>query len=134
MRRRKVKWLCARLKQLSAMKLTRQALLTDLGDARAKAPADWRIVDLEIAPHGTASSIRTAASCARPRSGKFPAQQPVRPPAGSAVAVLEGSLSTSWMLKRLSEGERLHKKLRTLATSTKPTPRAAKSGGNRALP
>ena len=40
MRRRQLKWLWARLKQLQAMKLTREALLMKLGAARAK--ARWR--------------------------------------------------------------------------------------------
>src|SRR5271166_1289983 len=42
MRRRKLKWLWARLKELSAMSLTREELLMKLGAARAKAPAAWR--------------------------------------------------------------------------------------------
>ena len=37
MRRRKLKWLWARLKQISAMKLDRKELLMKLGDARGKA-------------------------------------------------------------------------------------------------
>src|SRR5271165_6471827 len=50
MRRRKLKWLWARLKELSAMSLTREELLMKLGAARAKAPAAWRIVDVEVDP------------------------------------------------------------------------------------
>jgi hypothetical protein len=42
MRRRQLKWLWARLKQLSAMRLTREALLMKLGAARQKAIAAWR--------------------------------------------------------------------------------------------
>jgi hypothetical protein len=56
LRRRKLKWLWARLKQLSAMELEREALLMKLGGARAKAPAAWRVVDVEVAPHGTSFS------------------------------------------------------------------------------
>src|ERR1700674_3833170 len=52
MRRRKLKWLWARLKQLQAMKLKREELLMKLGAARAKARAAWRLVDVEVAPRG----------------------------------------------------------------------------------
>ncbi len=52
MRRRKLKWLWARLGQLSTMKLARQELLMKLGGARTKAPAAWRLVEVEVAPHG----------------------------------------------------------------------------------
>ncbi len=38
MRRRQLKWLCARLKQLSAMRLTREELLMKLGAARQEDP------------------------------------------------------------------------------------------------
>jgi transposase len=57
MRRRKLKWLWARLKQISAMEdLTREELLMKLGAARAKARAAWRLIDVEVAPdHATFS-------------------------------------------------------------------------------
>jgi transposase len=50
MRRRKLKWLWARLKQIAAMDLTREELLMKLGAARAKARAAWRSIDIEVAP------------------------------------------------------------------------------------
>src|SRR6202030_1103128 len=43
MRRRKLKWLWARLKEIAAMELDREELLMKLGAARAKAPAAWRL-------------------------------------------------------------------------------------------
>ena len=53
MRRRQLKWLWARLKQLSGMsKLTREALLMKLGAAQSKAPAAWRLVTIEMAVQG----------------------------------------------------------------------------------
>ena len=52
MRRRKLKWLWARLKQLSEMNLTREALLMKLGAAQGKAPAAWRLVTVEMAVDG----------------------------------------------------------------------------------
>src|SRR5450759_1392492 len=47
MRRRQLKRLWARLKQLSAMRLKREDLLMKLGAARAKSPAAWRLIDIE---------------------------------------------------------------------------------------
>jgi Transposase DDE domain len=50
MRQRQLRWLWARLEQLSTMSLTREALLMKLGAARAKAPAAWRLIDTKIDP------------------------------------------------------------------------------------
>jgi transposase len=53
MRRRQLKWLWQRLKQLSTMqRLTRESLLMKLGAAQSKAPAAWRLVTIEIAVQG----------------------------------------------------------------------------------
>ena len=52
MRRRQLKWLWARLKKLSAMSLTRDALLMKLGAAQTTAPAAWRLIELEVATRG----------------------------------------------------------------------------------
>jgi transposase len=49
MRRRKLKWLWARLREVSAMSLSREELLMKLGAARAKARAAWRLIDVEVA-------------------------------------------------------------------------------------
>ncbi len=49
MRRRQLKRLWARLKQLSAMDLKREELLMKLGAARAKSPAAWRLIDIKLA-------------------------------------------------------------------------------------
>jgi transposase len=54
MRRRKLKWLWARLRQIAAMRLEREELLMKLGAARAKARAAWRLIDIEVPPTGTA--------------------------------------------------------------------------------
>ena len=48
MRRRQLRWLCKRLAQISAMKLTREELLMKLGSARSQAPTAWRLVDIEV--------------------------------------------------------------------------------------
>jgi Transposase DDE domain len=49
MRRRQLKWLWARLKQLGAMALTREQLLMKLGAAKQKAPSAWRLLQIELA-------------------------------------------------------------------------------------
>jgi hypothetical protein len=55
MRRRQMKWLWQRLKQLSTMqRLTREGLLMKLGAAQSKAPAAWRLVTIELPVQGTA--------------------------------------------------------------------------------
>jgi hypothetical protein len=48
MRRRQLKWLWKRLRQIAAMELSREELLMKLGGARSHAPAAWRLVDVEI--------------------------------------------------------------------------------------
>ena len=53
MRRRQLKWLWQRLKQLSTMqRLTRESLLMKLGAAQNKAPAAWRLVTVELPVQG----------------------------------------------------------------------------------
>ena len=47
-RRRKLKWLWGRLKELSAMDVSREELLMKLGAARSKARAAWRLVDVKV--------------------------------------------------------------------------------------
>jgi DDE family transposase len=74
MRRRQLKWLWARLKQLSAMRITREELLMKLGAARHKAPAAWRLVDVEV-PAGSAVFSyrlnRNKLRVARRREGRY---------------------------------------------------------------
>jgi Transposase DDE domain len=57
MRRRLLKWLWARLKKLSTMKLTRDALLMKLGAAQTKAPAAWRLIEIELTEHEAPTQI-----------------------------------------------------------------------------
>jgi transposase len=58
MRRRRLKRLWVRLKQLSAMSLTRDALLMKLGAARQQAPSAWRLVEVAIPEEGTQFTYR----------------------------------------------------------------------------
>jgi transposase len=75
MRRRKLKWLWARLKQIAVMeKLSREELLMKLGAARAKARAAWRLIDIEVAPKGATFSFalnRDKLRQARYREGRY---------------------------------------------------------------
>jgi len=48
-RRRRLKWLWARLKEISRMQLTREELLMKLGSARSQAAAAWRLLVIEVA-------------------------------------------------------------------------------------
>jgi len=48
MRRRQLKWLCQRLKELQGMELKRDELLMKLGAARQQSPSAWRFVDVKL--------------------------------------------------------------------------------------
>ena len=74
MRRRQLKWLWGRLKELSAMRLTREELLMKLGAARAKAPTAWRLVDVDVPKKGASFTYRLDRSKlrqARRREGRY---------------------------------------------------------------
>jgi transposase len=51
MRRRRLKRLWGRLKDLSTMSLSRDELVMKLGAARAKGRAAWRLLEVEVDPH-----------------------------------------------------------------------------------
>jgi hypothetical protein len=74
MRRRKLKWLWGRLKELSAMSLSRDELVMKLGAARAKAPAAWRLIDVAVAEQAatfTYTLNRTKLRQVRRREGRY---------------------------------------------------------------
>jgi Transposase DDE domain len=74
MRRRQLKWLWARLKQLAAMQLKREELLMKLGAARQKAPTAWRLVAIEVDPSRPAFTYRLNRNklrTARRREGRY---------------------------------------------------------------
>jgi len=58
MRRRQLKWLWERLKKLSNMKLTRDALLMKLGAAQTKTPAAWRLIEIDVPKRGAGFTYR----------------------------------------------------------------------------
>jgi hypothetical protein len=74
MRRRQLKWLWARLKQLSAMRLSREELLMKLGAARQKTPTAWRLVTVEVSATSAMFSYRLDRNklrVARRREGRY---------------------------------------------------------------
>ena len=72
MRRRKLKWLWARLKEIAAMDLTREELLMKLGAARSKARAAWRLIDVDVAlDQATFTLNRDKLRQARRREGRY---------------------------------------------------------------
>ena len=74
MRRRQLKWLWARLKQLSMMTLSREELLMRLGAARAHAPAAWHLVGIAVASEGVTFTYhldRNRLRRARRREGRY---------------------------------------------------------------
>lgn len=74
MRRRQLKWLWARLARLFAMKPNREELLMKLGAARAKAPAAWRLIDVNIPSSGPTFSYalnRNKLRQVRRREGRY---------------------------------------------------------------
>jgi transposase len=74
MRRRQLKWLWARLRQLSAMRVTREELLMKLGAARARAPTAWRQIKIVAAADGVDFSYqldRNKLRQVRRREGRY---------------------------------------------------------------
>ena len=74
MRRRQLKWLWKRLRHITTMELTREELLMKLGGARSKAPAAWRLADVEIdkeRPSFTFALNRKKLRTARRREGRY---------------------------------------------------------------
>src|SRR3982075_1902294 len=74
MRRRQLKWLWKRLRQIATMEISREELLMKLGGARSKAPAAWRLVDVEIdqeRPSFTFALHRKKLRTARRREGRY---------------------------------------------------------------
>jgi transposase len=59
MRRRQLKGLSKRLKDLAAMKLTRDALLLKLGAAKQQWPSGWRLVEVQIPRAGEPVNQKT---------------------------------------------------------------------------
>jgi transposase len=48
MRRRQMKWLWKRLRELAAMEISREEMLMKLGAARSRAPSAWRLVEIDM--------------------------------------------------------------------------------------
>jgi hypothetical protein len=74
MRRRQMKWLWARLAQLQAMELSRDALLMKLGSAQSKVPAAYRLVIVKVAKNGASFTYalnRKKLKVTRRREGRY---------------------------------------------------------------
>jgi hypothetical protein len=74
MRRRQLKWLWKRLRQIAAMEIAREELLMKLGAARSRAPAAWRLLDIEIdkeRPSFTFALNRKKLRMTRRREGRY---------------------------------------------------------------
>ena len=74
MRRRQLKWLWGRLKQLAGMKLTREELLMRLGAARKQARTAWRLIAIDVAADSATLSCRLDRAKlrrARRREGRY---------------------------------------------------------------
>ena len=73
-RRRKLKWLCKRLKEIAAMEIDREELLMKLGAARSKARAAYRLLTIDIDPNKAAFTFaldRDKLRQARRREGRY---------------------------------------------------------------
>jgi len=74
MRRRQLKWLWKRLRQIATMEISREELLMKLGGARSKAAAAWRLVDIKIdkqRPSFTFALNRKKLRKTRRREGRY---------------------------------------------------------------
>jgi hypothetical protein len=73
-RRRKLKWLWKRLKEIAAMEVDREELLMKLGAARSKARAAYRLLTIDIDPNKAAFTFaldRAKLRQARRREGRY---------------------------------------------------------------
>ena len=74
MRRRQLKWLWKRLRELAAMQAPREEMLMKLGAARARAPTAWRLVDITMDKTGARFSYalnRQKLRQTRRREGRY---------------------------------------------------------------
>ena len=74
MRRRQLKWLWRRLKEIQGMKCKRDELLKKLGAAQHQAPSAWRLVALEVNPDQAAFTYgldKQRLRVARRREGRY---------------------------------------------------------------
>jgi hypothetical protein len=74
MRRRQLKWLWKRLRQMAAMDISREELLMKLGAARSKAPSAWRLVEIAVGKDSAAFTFslnRKKLRTIRRREGRY---------------------------------------------------------------
>src|SRR6266478_6639628 len=128
MRRRKLKWLWARLKQIAAMELTREELLMKLGAARAKARAAWRLIDVEVAPDDATFSFalnRDKLRQTRRREGRYLlpiCATGIRPTCGSSISYSSRSRPRSRISRTICNSARSTTSLSTASKRTSSLP------------
>lgn len=73
MRRRQLKKLWKRLKELQGMEIKRDQLLIKLGQAKSASPVGWRLVEIEVSPEGklSFSLCKEKLREARRREGRY---------------------------------------------------------------
>ena len=107
MRRRQLKWLWKRLRQIAAMEISREELLMKLGGARSKAPsrlASGRYRDRQGAPElHLRPQSQEAADGAAARRTLSAAHQSHRQRSRAALAILHRSSSPSKRRSRISK-------------------------------
>ena len=92
MRRRQMKWLWKRLRELAAMEISREEMLMKLGAARSRAPTAWRLIEINMDQGKFHVHLRPqpaeAAQGTSARRAVFAAHQPDRERSRVAMAVL----------------------------------------------
>jgi hypothetical protein len=95
MRRRQLKWLWKRLRQIAGMAISREEWLMKLGAARSRAPSAWRLVDIvtdkQTAAFTFSLNRKKFAHRTPPRGTLSAAHQPHRQRSCSALAVLHSA-------------------------------------------
>jgi hypothetical protein len=74
MRKRQLKWLWKRLADLAAMEISREEMLMKLGAARSRAPAAWRLIEIEMDKESSMfvyTLNRQKLRCVRRREGRY---------------------------------------------------------------
>ncbi len=108
MRRRQLKWLSGRLKQLAGMKLSREELLMRLGAARKQARTAWRLIAIEVAADSAAPGHRVdrAKPVLRPAARGPAPCAPISPTTiRHGCGASTSSLSASRRRSRTSKGD-----------------------------
>jgi hypothetical protein len=94
MRKRQMKWLWKRLRELAAMEISREEMLMKLGAARSRAPTAWRLVEIDMDKEGLGEAKEGVGPCYKKSSLHQVAW------ATAAVVILGGGWGGNWSLRR----------------------------------